>query len=79
MNTQQAMAAAIKLRRLAIEVDEVSLLLNSDASTCECCGTARYVNWPQKQLKERTTGASQRLREIADTLERRQLDPEFLG
>jgi hypothetical protein len=79
MTSNEALESAIRLRKLAIEVDEVSLLLDSSKRLhCEHCGAEYWNNMPQKMLKERVTGASQRLRDIADVLERRHLDPEFL-
>lgn len=79
MNSKEALAAAIRLRRLALEVDEITAQLNDEADACADCGSVKYRNWPQKQMKERTAGASQRLREIADVFERRQHDREFIG
>lgn len=79
LTSMTALEAARKLRRLALEVDEISALLNDDGAICETCGTTHYLFWIQKQLKDKTLGAAGRLREIADIFERRRLDPEFLG
>lgn len=79
MTPKQALDAAIKLRRLATEVDEIGVLLDDDGIACDACGTLRYGNWPQKQLKDRVMGASQRLREITDVFGRRHNDKAFLG
>lgn len=70
--------AAVRFREIAAEVSKLSLILDNSAEVCECCSTTRYRNFPQRQLRARVDGAAERLTEIADTLQRRSRDPEFL-
>lgn len=72
-------AASLRLARLSVEVEEVAALLNDSAEKCECCGSARYRFWAQKQLRDRVIGAVERLREIADVFARRAHDPMFVA
>lgn len=76
---EQFQEAAREARRVAIRVDELALLLNESGENCDCCGSTRYFNWPQRQLRARVAGTSERLREIADVFERRANDNEFLN
>jgi hypothetical protein len=70
--------AAIELRKLALRASEVAMLLDESSEACSCCSSVRYRNWPQRQLRARVNGASERLIEIAEVFERRANDPEFL-
>lgn len=73
----QFVGAAHKLQALAVAVDDVAAILDESADTCPGCGTARYRNFPQKQLRDRVAGAATRLREAADVFARRAHDDGF--
>jgi hypothetical protein len=71
--------AAITFREMAVKAMELAELLDDSAERCKCCGTIRFRNFQQKQLRDRVCGASERLDEIANTIERRARERAFLG
>jgi len=71
--------AALKFREMAVDALELAELLDDGAEACKCCGTTRFRNFPQKQLRDRICGVSERLNEIAGTIERRARERAFLG
>lgn len=77
--TEVFQQSAINLRRYANLVDEIAMTLDDSALTCDGCGGTHYLNWPQRQLRARVSGAGDRLREIADVFQRRANDPDFLN
>lgn len=76
--TRAFQEAAVSLREHAIAIDKIALILNDTAITCTGCGGAHFLFWGQRQLRARVTGTSERLREIADTLQRRAREADFL-
>lgn len=77
--TEQFQSAGVRLTEMANEVDRLAMLLDESAINCESCGSTHYVNWPQRQLRARVTGAADRLREIGEVYKRRANDSDFLG
>lgn len=77
--TEQFRRMAIKFREMALEIDEEAYILDDSAEACDCCGTTRYRNFAQKQLRDRVVGASTSLTGIAAVLEQKARDPEFVG
>lgn len=77
--TAKFLAMAARLLAMAVEVDGLAAKLNDEADRCSCCTTARFRYWPQRQLKQRVNGTATRLREIAETLNRRAADPDFIN
>lgn len=76
--TEQFRRMAIKFREMALEIDEEAYILDDSAEACDCCGTTRYRNFAQKQLRDRVVGASTSLTGIAAVLEQKARDPEFV-
>lgn len=58
-------------------VEKLANILDDGGAECSCCGSFRYRSFPQHILKQKIIGASDRLREIANTLVKRADDPEF--
>src|SRR5689334_23343948 len=62
--TEKLRAAAVRLRAMALDLQEhVVPLLDDGGSKCDCCGAMRYRNFPQKNARERVVGAAVRLDE----------------
>lgn len=66
-----------RLRELAEEVDALKSVFDLEGATCTSCGSFRYELFPQKMVFDRVVGAAERLRQIAETLDRRQNDNDF--
>jgi len=77
--TSEFRSAAIQFREIALQVDRLAQLFDDSAALCPGCGSTTYLFWAQRQLRARVTGVSERLREIADTVERRSRDVDFVG
>jgi len=77
-DTATIIKRAVTLETMANEVDTIAAELDDSGDPCNSCGMMHYHNWPQRQMRKRVEGVSERLREIATTLYRRASDPVFL-
>ena len=68
---------AAEAEQIASRVQEMADEMDDRAATCSCCGTVRYLNFAQHQMRQRINGAAERLREIGNSLRQRATDPDF--
>ena len=72
-------SAVLVFREMALEVDELALLFDDGGKACPACNRAVYRAFAQRTMRARIVGLSESMRSIADTLDRRARDPQFIG